>query len=428
MVKMKRGASVTTLAGLAIGICMLAAQSRVQAITTSDQGAAILYWPKIIVDTTNNTDTLIRLSNTSTGRPKQAHCFYIDANSHCSNRPTQICGQGSSSSCSPGGACVPGWTEIDFDIILTRDQPLTWHAGAGLPGAQFPIPTSGFCAGLPTRSCTSFNASQICPPVASGPRCIVGQSNSGSGIPPTPEDPFIGSLECIEYDPTANPARPDQTATSNSLIGEAMIENVSGGVRVDPATSAAIDLASYNAVGIKFKAPDPDVPSNELHLDGVEYESCPTTLILDHLFDNLPANPFSLLFAGATDLTLIPCGGDFSVGMAGSSTAQFLVFNEFEQRFSTTRGVNCFFESLLSNIDTTDATRSIFSFQVAGTIAGQTRIRSVGNAPTGRGLVGIALYRGAFLTSGGLGSTFGTTGYSLNQSGSGSMPDVITIP
>jgi hypothetical protein len=171
MVKTTRVASVTTLAGLALGLCLFAAPSPAQARTTSDQPAAILYWPKIVVDTLGRngppTDTLIRLSNTCapgiTGNPcetvgpglggmKQAHCFYIDANSHCSNSPTTICETGDECGV---GSCVPGCSEIDFDIVLTKEQPLAWHASEGLRRGEFPIEVSGVCELPPYHACTS---------------------------------------------------------------------------------------------------------------------------------------------------------------------------------------------------------------------------------------------------------------------------------
>lgn len=421
MVKTTRIASVATLAGLALGLCLFAAPSPAPAKTTSDQPAAILYWPKIIVDTSgrfgNPTDTVVRLSNTCapgiTGNPcagldvrlsplggmKQAHCFYVDANSHCSNSPTTICQTGVDCGL---GSCVPGWTEIDFDVILTKEQPLAWHASSGLGRGDFPMEIPGVCHSGPPRFCTSDSQ---CPAPGGCDRL---QSNLGSGIPPVPEDPFVGSLVCVEFDPTANPPIPDQEATTNTLKGEATIEQKAVGAPL-------ADIASYNAVGVKYVGPAGAVPGDQLLLDGVQYDSCPTTLVLDHLFDIPQAGQ-------TTDLTLIPCGNDFLTQTPGSATAQFVVFNEFEQRFSTSRGVDCFLETPLSNLDTPDASRSIFSISVSGTIVGQTRIHPVGNAATGRGLVGVArlVAQGA------------SAAYNLHQAGSpvppANQPDVITIP
>jgi hypothetical protein len=419
MVKTTRVASVATLAGLALGLCLLAAASPAQAKTTSDQPAAILYWPKIVVDTAGTitgvpTDTLVRLSNTCDpqvmGNPcyqggtglfgmKQAHCFYVNANSHCSNNPSQICQSGADCGI---GSCDPGWSEIDFDIVLTVGQPLAWHASEGMGYGDLPLWVPGVCENPAGRICNSDSQCGL-------GGCVKQQSNIGTGIPPVPENPFVGSLVCIEYDPTANPPIADQTATTNTLKGEATIEGVAIG---------GVDIASYNAVGVKYVGPVGGTPTNQLALDDTEYATCPTALILDHLFD-IPS-PDGIPTLNITDLTLVPCGNDFLSQTPGSVTAQFIVYNEFEQRFSTTRLVDCFLESQLSKLDTTDPTRSIFSVFVSGTLAGQTYIRPVGNAATGRGLVGVARLQ-AFGAS---------TAYNLHQQGSptGTQPDIITIP
>jgi hypothetical protein len=108
-------------------------------------------------------------------------------------------------------------------------------------------------------------------------------------------------------------------------------------------------------------------------------------------------------------------------------TAQFLVFNEFEQRFSTSRTVDCFYESLLSSIDTRNSVRSIFSAGVGGSIGGQTRIRGVGSAATGRGLLGVA----RLLVHNPITGVDSGAGYNLHQQGNpavGTPPDLITIP
>ncbi|MFI5397150.1 MAG: hypothetical protein ACHQ9S_16555 [Candidatus Binatia bacterium] len=413
MVKMTRVASVTTLAGLALGMWMLAAQSPAEAKTTSDQAAAILYWPKVVVDSANHTDTLIRLSNTNTSLQKQAHCYYIDANSHCSNNPSQVC----NGSCSGAGVCLQGWGEIDFDIVITRDQPLAWHASSGMHHGQFPLEVPGVCKLGPPFPCS---ADFQCP-AGPGGGCLLLPNNIGSGIPPVAEDPFVGALICVQYDPSANPPAPDQSLTTgNALIGEATIERAIPAAAPAP---AGVDLASYNAVGVRYKGGVETVPPGELHLDGVQYESCPTTLILDHQFDVVTGTEQQV-----TDLTLVPCGNNFLTQTPGSVTAQFVIFNEFEQRFSTSNGVDCFFDKQLSRIDTVDPSRSIFTSSQAGTAVGQTRIRPVSSAATGRGVLGVAVYRQ-------LGPTglVGDAAYDLHQSGSlapgsGTQPDVITIP
>jgi len=68
-------------------------------------------------------------------------------------------------------------------------------------------------------------------------------------------------------------------------------------------------------------------------------------------------------------------------GHPGVTTAQYLVFNEFEQRFSTSTKVDCYLETPLSDIDTRPGPEgdpfSIFNVGVQGTLTGMSRLRSV---------------------------------------------------
>ena len=431
MQKTRRVASAVIGCGLVLctfGGMAIAQQPQLPA---SDKPAAILVWPKIVVDTgdqffssVGDTDTLIQLSSTvPTKDPtggnkaldlpgmKQAHCFYVDATGHCSNDPETGCL--SSDDCDFGqsvGSCDPGWTEVDFDIRITPEQPLAWLASRGLQNGDFPITVAGTCSNNSRIACTSDER-------CGGFKCNLQPSNVGSGIPPTPEDPFVGSLTCIQFDPTVNPATPDVSPTANSLIGNAAIEVV-----LDE--TGGVDVQKYNAIGIQKKC-DPSgncgagSPIDVLQLGGANaaYQGCPARLVLNHLFDGAedPINGGTV----STDLTLVPCGNDFLRQVPGQATAQFLVFNEFEQRFSTSANVDCFYESEISNIDTPSNSRSIFHFNVAGTLAGQTIIRGVGTAPTGQGLLGVA----RVFSDGINGAAF-----NLNEKGTSSVADIITIP
>jgi hypothetical protein len=93
----------------------------------------------------------------------------------------------------------------------------------------------------------------------------------------------------------------------------------------------------------------------------------------------------SQLLAARSELSLVPCTQDFLRQAIPHVTAQFLVYNEFEQRFSTSRAVDCLLSGPISRIDTSQPNRSIFSASVAGTVAGQTRITGVNG-----GLIGAA--------------------------------------
>ncbi len=436
MQKTRRVASAVVGCGLALSVLGGVAAAQQPQLPASDKPAAILVWPKIVVDTSDiletsvgSTDTLIQLSSAVPTRGskagdlpflKQAHCFYVDATGHCSNNPSAGC-QSSDDCIDEGsgitGSCDPGWTEVDFDIRITPEQPLAWLASEGLQNGDFPIQVPGTCSNNPRIACTSDDR-------CGGFKCILQPSNAGSGIPPTPEDPFVGSLTCIQFDPSSNPPAPDTSPTANGLIGNAAIEVV-----LDE--TGGVDVQKYNAVGIEKLCTFPAGATNctvgapisdTLILGGpagpAQYQGCPARLILNHLFDGAE-DAFEGSGPVTTDLTLVPCGNDFLRQTPGKVTAQFLVFNEFEQRFSTSANVDCFFESQISNIDTPNNERSIFHFNVAGTLAGQTIIRGIGSAPSGQGLLGVAR---VFMDG------INGAAYNLNEKGALSTPDVITIP
>jgi len=330
----------------------LVAGTAAQAQIASDRAAALVNYPYIVVDGDEGVDTVLTLSNASHTDPVDVHCFYENANSHCTNDGT-VCTDGSD--CCDGltcGLCVPGWNETDFNIRITPLQPIAWVAGDGL------------------TLCTTDDPDERCFKIDGVDRTgIGGSSNAGSRIPPVPEDPFVGLLKCVAVDDAGTPI------DSNVLHGTAAIEDDIEGLSV----------GKYNAVG--FRAVDGAVnDDNELVLggDNAEYEGCPNVLIVNHFFEGVddPASEATI----NTRLVLTPCSQDLLRQAPGSAVVQYLVYNEFEQRFSTSRTVNCQQSLLLSAIDTTQEDRSIFSAGVSGTVTGQTRL-----TPIGDGLIGVAI-------------------------------------
>jgi hypothetical protein len=245
---------------------------------------------------------------------------------------------------------LPGWQETDFQFRLTPKQPIEFTAGRGL----LDLPLSE----QPTN----------------------GQFNSGS-ILPVPEDPFIGELKCIEVDEDEKPS------DRNDLKGEATIEDVSAPKGGDP----SVDIRGYNAIGIQAIEGAND--GDDTLVIGDEYNACPNILIVDHFFDDAKEPVLDAYVR--THLTLVPCSEDFNLQLPITTVVQFLVFNEFEQRFSTSRSVTCFSEIVLSDIDTRpgpDGDRqSIFNVNVQGTLTGQTLVRGVADADTthGHGLLAV---------------------------------------
>lgn len=362
------------------GVCtvlggMLLWAGAARADISSTNPAAIVVYPKILVDTTSDvdesewTDTIIQLTNTASN-PVNVRCFYVNANGHCSQAPFTICDPdgvlpGEENECERGDVCVPQWSEIDFAFRLTSHQPIDWLASTGLTD----LPLSATCTG---DECKPFGSPN-------------GEFNQGA-IPPVPENPFRGELKCIEVGDDELPT--DQ----NDLKGEATTETI------ETSSSLSVDSRGYNAIGIQAAAGAPnncDATGCTLTLGtDAEYNGCPGVLVLDSFFDDAeePANGDPV----RTELTLVPCSEDFKFQTTVTTTVQYLVYNEFEQRFSTSKSTNCFTEIALSDIDTRqgsdDDAQSIFNVNVEGTLTGQILIRGVadGSSSHGNGLLAIA--------------------------------------
>lgn len=379
----------------------LALSPMAQAATYSDTGAAVLVWPKVVVDVSR--DTVLEITNQS-DQPRAAHCFYVNSNPRCSNTGG-VCSTISDCQGDDGffGSCVPGWIEVNFDIFLTPHQPVAWVASRGLS----------------TGGSGSLEDGRVPCPGGFLDTCPFPSTNAGTRIPPVGESPFIGELKCIQVDPTTRlPAECQGVSCRNDLEGGATITKVELG---------QIDTREYNAVGLRQT--DFNDGDNILTIGGeplaAEYEPCAEVLVFNHLFDGA-VDPISGFWEAHSELSLVPCSQNLFEQDIPSVTAQFLVFNEFEQRLSTSIQVDCLLDRPISRIDTTQPIRSIWNAAVTGTVAGQTRITGVGG-----GLIGAATLAfcdpalpecdsTAFVDAG--------AAYNLNQFADRVAPDFITIP
>lgn len=362
----------------------------------SDRAAGIIIFPKLVYNETTNTDTVIQISNTSTDLIN-VHCFYVNANSHCTNDPGMVCNTNDDcQGAGIGGICVEGWIETDFRFALTALQPVFWRLSEG---DQF-FPLDGL-----------------------NKVGVDGQFNENSAVPPAPEEPFAGELKCVQVGPD------DAPVDRNDLKGEATIVTVN---------DTLFDAREYNAIGILA------IEGAEGHGDkdlviGEEYNSCPNILILDHFFDDA-VEPINDNYV-RSHLTIVPCSQDFDTQITFPTTVQFLVFNEFEQRFSTSTSVRCYSDLPLSDIDTanrsltdddpttTNDLRSIFNVNVQGTLTGQTRIRGVddGSEEHGNGILAVAeeFHRSSLVD---LDTVVGSAAFNIHYVGERDTTDIIRLP
>jgi hypothetical protein len=365
------------LSGLCVLAVALGLAADARADVTTERGASILAFPKVLA--TSGSDTIIQIANVSNNMV-HARCFYVNAQLQDPSQPE-------------GPFNQPLWQEIDFNIWLTKQQPTHWQVKTG----RFINPTDD-------RNCLSTAP----PTVPTAANCLDAGLDPGA-IPPVPEN-FIGELKCIEVDVSDNPIG------GNHLKGEATIKH-------------GADVAKYNAIGIEGTERAGET-GNELRLDQPrgtddpvgQYNACPNTLIVDHLAEgvtdpiiqmngfggvcsNSGADPVpcetdedcgetatcdttssisvdpltsqlsSLTSATLTDLTLIPCQQNFEEQIPGKVTVQFVVYNEFEQSFSGSTTIVCWKNFFLYQIHSPNNPKnSPFHFANLGTTVAQTRI------------------------------------------------------
>ncbi len=355
MVNRNRGLCMVGAA--AFGVCALVnVASANPSDVTTEKGGSVIIFPKVVWDGTR--DTIIQIANIN-NLPAQARCFFIDGGPLNPNLP-------------PGPTNPQLWNETDFGIFLTKQQPTQWVASVGRRVGVDSFKTAGY--GIDPG---------LIPPVRKG---------------------FTGELKCVQVEDSDIPVR------GNSLKGEATLRRSDG------------DVSKYNAIALRGNNdPNTVVPSNpnQLNLDWTqnnglgEYSACPDTLIFNHVAYEAPdlvveqiGNCNPTCYGGTnnglrcttnaecagggkclrcpvtTNLTLVPCSEDIENQVPSSSTVQFVVWNEFEQPFSTSTTVNCWLSTDLSRIHQT-----AFSFSTLGTFSAHTRITPNPGAP---GVLGVA--------------------------------------
>ncbi len=366
IMKLSAAVVAVALASLTLGVAGAAAQT-----TSVTSTGSYLHFPKVVVWTTDADaipalaagdyaqDTVIQITNTSNERI-DVNCHYVNANRHCGGPPGSgpVCR--TNADCPTGIQCIPGWQSLDFQLPLTPRQPIGWTASTGLTR-------------LPCFNCAPPN-------------------NQSGLVPEVPEQPFIGELRCFVVESDV-----DDTPVENDVLkGEATI--VESGPFGAP---TQVLSAAYNS--ISFQATADGQGGDALCIGGApagatcaaSYTPCAANLSLQHYFDGAETGAGEV----RTELTLSPCSAALETGdliaPANRVVALMLVYNEFEQRFSTGTVVDCLENLRLVDIDTPRGPAgdafSLFAVGTQGTLGGQTRIKGeTSDNGYGPGLVAVA--------------------------------------
>lgn len=343
-VQLKPATRVRAAVRVAVVVQLLAACAVLPAAaeTTTERSSSILIFPKVIVDGTR--DTLIQISNTNNSMVHAA-CFYVNAAPFCVGAGDCVAG-----TCS--GRCEAQWVEVDFQIVLTKQQPTHWSASTG----RNPDPFAEACSFVPPN----FECDNA------------GLLSFPGRVPPVNQIPFVGELRCIEVDQSGAPL------SGNHLKGEATIVSNDG------------DASKYNAVGL-LGEPFTNNGDEVLCLgggvsdecpSGAEYQGCADRLIVNHFAEGADSLLFGPTSTVKTELTLVPCRADFEHQIPTKVVVQFLAFNEFENQFSTSTSVDCWRSFFLSDVGS-----NIFQIPTMQTRFVETHLRT--NALANSGIVAV---------------------------------------
>jgi hypothetical protein len=332
---MRRQRGLVGLMGLAALVGLAVVTKPATAKVTTEQSASILIFPKVVAD--GNRDTVIQITNTSNNMV-HAHCFYVNGALTFPALP-------------PGPNNPPLWTETDFDIWLTKQQPTHWVVSTGRLD-------NGFDQTCRKTYCDSDSTG------TDHADCCDAGYDPGH-VPPVAPD-FTGELKCIQVDANGSPYG------GNNLKGEATL--------VEPSTNDTNDMNSTLCLG--------DNGDATICSMGAEYEKCPATWILDtpavgapdsvvdeQSFCDLGDGPCSSV---STTLTVVPCSENFETQQPQLITLQFSITNEFEQTFSGSTSFRCW-----SSINLGDVANGIFNASSVGGYLLQTRMRSAAGTPGG---------------------------------------------
>jgi len=417
---------------------------------SSELSGSILVFPKVLANGTR--DTIILISNTS-NTVVRAHCFYVNASLR---DPEQ-----------PEGPLNPRlWLEVDFDLLLTKQQPTHWVVSEGrlVNPLDPPCGYFGVCLGGPNVG-GQCQTTIDCPDSACSNIDCNGAGFDPGRIPPVVPD-FEGELKCVEVDLSGAPI------SGNHLKGEAMlVQESSEEPRISDLQGRRVvfpggDISQYNALAILGtennndgvlvlgggqclgSGPDRDkvCKSDEDCGDSgpclFEYNACPQAWVVQHYADGAPNPVIEAVRVGVappleltgppsqvfTELTFVPCTENFETQIPTAVTLQFQTWDEFESVFSVSTTVTCWGNFFLSDLGAPALTfAGTQVLDPAGTMFMETRIRPSNASSSGILMMAETYIVGKINTQ--TGFPFATVAAAnLHLEGERTQPDIITVP
>lgn len=307
-----------------VAVAWLAGASASAAQTTTGESASLLVFPRVVA--TADWETTIQLSNNA-NRPARAVCYYVDGARTFPELP-------------PGPTNPPRWTQVDFRLTLARQQPTQW---------------------VVSRGRTLDEADKLC----AAPFAACDGTGLDPGSVPRVAAGFSGELLCYEVDASGAPW------SGNALSGHATLTHLPTGAVVKYPAVGSIGLPANDADGTLCLGGEADATCP----DGAEYTGCPQQWTISHPSD-ADDRPVDGL-ARFTTLTIAPCAQDFETQAPQRLALEFAVVTELEQRFSALATVDCWADLRLGEVN------AVFTREVLGADAVQTRVRSTAASPAG---------------------------------------------
>ena len=199
------------------------------------------------------------------------------------------------------------------------------------------------CTYVPADTCSGFDFHVMLTPnqpiswLASR-----GTFNGGTAVPPFSS---TGELKCI-----VEPQN-ESVSSHNTIQGRAAVFGADG------------QTIGYSSVGFLRLTDGP--LTNEIDLDGVTYTQCPDKQHFVFLASD-PADP-----AAQSELVIAPCSEDLENLNPATTIVQLLIFNEFEEVFSSSTNVTCSLRRTLLQIN------NVFSANTLGSPTGHLIVQGV---------------------------------------------------